>query len=225
MDPRTVVSESGLVSVLRTMQLYVPPTVSHDVEAGTNDVLLHWLQDMSLGIGEEGETESQVQPSPPRTAGAYFTSTPSSPRTLCSPYSLSSCSSTDTLVESESLHETLYPNIFVVGDAADAFDAIKAGHTAYYQAEVAARNILRLIHRGEKVGFVAEEEAEEDLDSELEEYAPGPPAIKVSLGLTKSAYEVNGVVGTKGDGVDDLNAAAMWAVHGMRDVSEDDMLA
>jgi hypothetical protein len=43
--------------------------------------------------------------------------------------------------------------------------------------------------------------------------------------LTKSAYEVNGVVGTKGDGVDDLNAAAMWAVHGMRDVSEDDMLA
>lgn len=26
-----------------------------------------------------------------------------------------------------------YPNIFVVGDAADAFGAIAAGHTAYYQ--------------------------------------------------------------------------------------------
>ncbi|KAG2346286.1 hypothetical protein BDR05DRAFT_1057903 [Suillus weaverae] len=103
----------------------------------------------------------------------------------------------------------------------DAFDAIKAGHTAYYQAEVAARNILRLIRRDEKVGILAED----DLDSELEEYAPGPPAIKVSLGMTKSVYEVNGVVGTKNDGVEDLNAAVMWAACGMPDVSEEDMFA
>jgi hypothetical protein len=108
-----------------------------------------------------------------------------------------------------------------VGDAADAFDAIKAGHTAYYQAEVAARNILRLINRDGKVGMTTKN----DLDSELEEYAPGPPAIKVTLGITKSVFEVNGIVGTKNDGVEDLNAAAMWVAHGMRDVSEEDMFA
>lgn len=37
------------------------------------------------------------------------------------------------------------PNIFVIGDAADAFGALKAGHTAWTQAEVAARNICRII--------------------------------------------------------------------------------
>ncbi|KAG1728388.1 uncharacterized protein EDB91DRAFT_1060595 [Suillus paluster] len=160
MDPRTIVQETGLASVLRTMQLHVPPPTPepHDFEADTDD-------------------------DPP--------------------------------------HETLYPNIFVVGDAADAFDAIKAGHTAYYQAEVAARNILRLIYRDEKFGIAVEN----GLDSELEEYAPGPPAIKVTLGLTKLVYEVDGVVGTKDDGVEDLNAAVMWAACGMRDVSEEDMFA
>ena len=29
--------------------------------------------------------------------------------------------------------DTPYPNIFVIGDAANAFGAIQAGHTAYYQ--------------------------------------------------------------------------------------------
>ena len=38
-----------------------------------------------------------------------------------------------------------YPHIFVVGDAADAFGALNAGHTAWAQAEVASRNIVRMI--------------------------------------------------------------------------------
>lgn len=62
---------------------------------------------------------------------------------------------------------THYPHIFVVGDAADAFGALKAGHTAWQMAAVAAYNIVALI-RGE---------------DELQEYTPPPPAIKVSLGL------------------------------------------
>ena len=49
--------------------------------------------------------------------------------------------------ELEILPETPFPHIFVVGDCADAFGAIKAGHTAYWQAEVAARNIIRLARR------------------------------------------------------------------------------
>lgn len=33
----------------------------------------------------------------------------------------------------------------MIGDAADAFGALNAGHTAYYQAEVASKNIVKLI--------------------------------------------------------------------------------
>lgn len=85
-------------------------------------------------------------------------------------------------------------HVFVIGDAADAFGAINAGHCAYaqvrfissssnawmwmltrvlcgVQGEVAARNIVRLVKRAE--GGKLEE---------LEKYVPGPPAIKVSLG-------------------------------------------
>ena len=64
-----------------------------------------------------------------------------------------------------------FPHIFAIGDSADAFDAIKAGHTAYYQGEVAARNIASLI-RGETVP--------------LAHYTPGAPAIKVSVGLVST---------------------------------------
>jgi len=71
--------------------------------------------------------------------------------------------------EEHQIGSTQYPHLFAIGDAADAFGAIAAGHTAHWQAEVAARNVLRLI-KGE---------------SPLEKYKPGPPAIKVSLGLVR----------------------------------------
>ncbi|KAJ3810034.1 hypothetical protein F5876DRAFT_42622 [Lentinula aff. lateritia] len=136
---------------------------------------------------------------------------------------LSTCSSPTEL-------STPYPNIFVAGDAADAFGAIPAGHTAYYQGEVAARNILRLIQRSEPPlkteisqdeGVLVTEEEEE----RLEHYAPGLPAIKISLGLTKSAYQANGVVRTADDGVPDLNAAAIWGYFGYEVEKEEDMYA
>ena len=40
-------------------------------------------------------------------------------------------------------------HVFAIGDAADAFGAINAGHNAFNQGEAAARNILRLVRRGE----------------------------------------------------------------------------
>ncbi|KIK38410.1 hypothetical protein CY34DRAFT_809374 [Suillus luteus UH-Slu-Lm8-n1] len=222
LDPRAVDPDTGLACVLRTMQLCVPPPSSEpQASQADNDDVLHQLKNLTLGI-DEVIGQSKLSPSSPSIVHADIHSTSSYPHHLYSLYSLSPLSSTDTLIESDPCKETLYPNIFVVGDAADAFDAIKAGHTSYYQAEVAARNILRLIHRdGKKVGIAAED----DLDSQLEEYTPGPPAIKVSLGMTKSVYEVNGVVGTKNDGVEDLNASAMWAAYGIRNVSEEDMFA
>jgi hypothetical protein len=74
--------------------------------------------------------------------------------------------------EQEAIGTTPYPRIFVAGDVADAFGAIKAGHTAYYQAHVAAHNILKLINGA----------AQED----LERYEPGLPAIKVTLGVVSA---------------------------------------
>ncbi|KAG7085379.1 hypothetical protein E1B28_002943 [Marasmius oreades] len=104
---------------------------------------------------------------------------------------------------------TPYPHMFCVGDSADAFDAIKAGHTAYWQGEVAGRNIVRLV-KGEEP---------------LEEYYPGLPAIKVSLGLRKAAFSVRGVVGVKDDGVDDLHAPMIWTSWGYEISSDKDFEA
>lgn len=67
-----------------------------------------------------------------------------------------------------------YPQIFAAGDCADAFNALCAGHNAYYQGQLAARNVLRLARNQEKP---------DDEKEELEKYEPLPPAIKVSLGL------------------------------------------
>lgn len=122
---------------------------------------------------------------------------------------------------------TIYPHIFAVGDAADAFGALQAGNTAYHQAGVAARNVVRLVkrearRRGSLPGSEADGEGNEE-EEELEEYTPGLPMIKVSLGLTRSAYEIAGVVGTKDDGMPDLNAAAMWGACGLKGIDEEDM--
>lgn len=76
-----------------------------------------------------------------------------------------------------------YPHLFAIGDAADAFGAINAGHTAYYQAQVAARNILALIKHSSTSATSGHESGNHLSDLKLERYQPGPPAIKISLGL------------------------------------------
>ncbi|KAJ7902414.1 hypothetical protein B0H13DRAFT_2274944 [Mycena leptocephala] len=76
---------------------------------------------------------------------------------------------------------TPYPHIFAIGDAADAFGALPAGHNAWAQGEVAGRNVLRLISRYGGNAITGEGEGEKS-DEFLETYTPGPPAIKVSLG-------------------------------------------
>lgn len=68
-------------------------------------------------------------------------------------------------------------HVFAIGDAADAFGAVNAGHNAFFQGEVAARNILKLVKR--ESGGCTE-------DIVLDKYAPGAPAIKVTLGLVSS---------------------------------------
>ncbi|KAK0191874.1 hypothetical protein F5146DRAFT_1102169 [Armillaria mellea] len=101
------------------------------------------------------------------------------------------------------LARTHYPHIFAIGDAADAFGAIKSWDIMHIfrSGEVAARNVLRLIN---------------DSNEPLELYKPGPPAIKVSLGLTRGVYQVDGVIGT-------CKLPAVWAYYGIQLEGEDEM--
>ncbi|KAK7002481.1 apoptosis-inducing factor B [Favolaschia claudopus] len=197
LDSRTVNTNTALAQVLRTMQLALvppPPPPSPVTPAllpacasdNEEDVLAAALAQIAL------QNES-----------------------------VSSAASDEEGVEAEDAEEeeeeeltTPYPHIFAIGDAANAFGAIPAGHNAYYQAEVAARNVLRLVHG--------------KTDEPLERYTPGPPAIKVSLGLKKNVYQVNvyqvnGVVGVGKETQDDLNAAAIWGYFGSPVVEEPEM--
>ncbi|KAH7322202.1 hypothetical protein B0J17DRAFT_582458 [Rhizoctonia solani] len=94
------------------------------------------------------------------------------------------------------------PHIYAIGDAADAFGAINAGIQLIgspSQAEVAAKNILATIR-----------------SEPLTSYEPGPPAIKITLGLRHRATimgpEQTLTVGD--DGKDDLDAPGMWPYVG-----------
>jgi len=105
-------------------------------------------------------------------------------------------------------------HIFAIGDCAET-GAIQAGHTAYWQAEVAARNVCRMIEKQEG-------RAKETLES----YKPGAPCIKLTLGLvshscsdrisaddqTKAVTATGDEVVVSEDGVEDLKALLMWYV-------------
>lgn len=69
-------------------------------------------------------------------------------------------------------------HFYVVGDCAET-GAIQAGHTAYWQAEVAARNILKCVNVDQKKDW---------REIELEEYKVTVPAIKVTLGMVSLRF-------------------------------------
>lgn len=62
----------------------------------------------------------------------------------------------------------------------DGFGAIKAGHTGWMQADLAAQNILNLIRR--------KDHPEEPVEP-LKEYTPGKPQIKLTLGLVRGSFD------------------------------------
>ena len=94
---------------------------------------------------------------------------------------------TETSGEEDPSTRVAADHVFAIGDVADAFGAVNAGHNAFFQGEVAARNILKLVRRREGVATAE--------DMKLEKYSPGPPAIKVSLGLV-SPFD-GGIVGSR----------------------------
>lgn len=128
-------------------------------------------------------------------------------------------------------------NIFVIGDAADAFGALNAGHTAWDQASVAASNICTLIARGTASASAAsvatkttttptisESSQEPTNPNPLQIYTPPQPAIKVSLGLDEAISQTRGVHARKKGKEDgchiDLNTGSMWTRRGLKDGGE-----
>ncbi|KIR69238.1 hypothetical protein I314_00344 [Cryptococcus bacillisporus CA1873] len=93
-----------------------------------------------------------------------------------------------------------YNHIFAIGDCAQT-RAIQAGHTAFGQGEVAARNILRLIAK--------EEGLEKTNDEELEEYEAPKPAIKLTLGIENGVLVEGESVTPNNTGEEDLQALLM----------------
>ncbi|PWN44624.1 FAD/NAD(P)-binding domain-containing protein [Ceraceosorus guamensis] len=118
-------------------------------------------------------------------------------------------------------------HIFVIGDAADAFGALNAGHTAWYQAEVASRNICKMIeHSSSSSSLHAARDQDPTLqlgpELELERYNPPDFNIKVSLGRNCAIFQragTNGLVEPH-ECTEDLGTPNMWKRRGL---SQDDM--
>jgi NADH dehydrogenase FAD-containing subunit len=104
-------------------------------------------------------------------------------------------------------------HIFACGDCAES-GAIQAGHTAYWQGQQAAQNIVKMIANKDVL-----------LGGPLGEYKPTHPAIKVTLGrvsvpvyhgYNRWSIQHNGIIsnadGTRmtGEGVEDLSVPVMW---------------
>ncbi|KAJ7687843.1 hypothetical protein B0H17DRAFT_1069429 [Mycena rosella] len=210
LDVRVVEDGSGQARVLRTMQLAV--TVPEE-------------EDSSQPGPEPSVSEPAPEPTLEQTLAQLALSSDAAEQ-----------AADDTTANDAPDATTPYPHLFAVGDAAAAFGAVPAGHNAYYQAGVAARNVLRLVRRavaseaarhaeeesrgrsrffrGRQPAPVAQPPQGEEEDAELERYEPGAPAVKVSLGLTKNVYEVAGAVGVGKETREDLNAAAIWGYFG-----------
>lgn len=125
MDARTIVPENGQAKVLKTMQLATIPTdaVSTLIPidgAGTPAPAPAHAHADDPGVNVE-ELEDALEQLSVQHEDDSASLEPSN-------LSLASTAST-----SDEELGTPYPHIFVVGDAADAFGAINAGHTAYFQ--------------------------------------------------------------------------------------------
>eukprot|EP01117_Protostelium_nocturnum_P017485 TRINITY_DN7114_c0_g2_i1.p1 TRINITY_DN7114_c0_g2~~TRINITY_DN7114_c0_g2_i1.p1 ORF type:complete len:395 (-),score=121.91 TRINITY_DN7114_c0_g2_i1:32-1216(-) len=95
-------------------------------------------------------------------------------------------------------------HMFAIGDSART-GATKTGNAGWYQAEIASKNILSLIQSRK--------------NPVLENYKPGTPQIKITIGLS---FRISQLVGIDGqpyikednEGTEDLHASQMWPLYG-----------
>ncbi|WFD30409.1 hypothetical protein MSPP1_001428 [Malassezia sp. CBS 17886] len=123
------------------------------------------------------------------------------------------------------------PNVYAIGDVADAFGALNAGYQAWYMGEVAAENILRDVLRRASA---------DDPNTALppgepvprQEFVPSPNMLKLSLGKGSCAVQgapepdpsdpdappkpsVNIV-----DDPEDMNVELIWRAHALADTED-----
>ena len=127
--PASVISDGpdkGMARVRRTMQLAEPVPETELPDA---------LERLSLSAGSTPELSPSPSTSPePESPTTSDEEEEAPPAIVEDPH---------TRVAAE--------HVFVVGDAADAFGAINAGHNAFFQGEVAAHNMIKLVKgEGEK---------------------------------------------------------------------------
>ncbi|PWN27600.1 FAD/NAD(P)-binding domain-containing protein [Jaminaea rosea] len=126
------------------------------------------------------------------------------------------------------------PNVYAIGDVADAFGSLNAGYQAWGMADVAAENIIRDI--GVRGASVNPEDSAPSSPStaitpaELVHFSPAPNMLKLSLGLGQMVFQGGPVKGEDGverpevsvkDDPADLGVEGVWTF--MANMSVEDL--
>lgn len=124
-----------------------------------------------------------------------------------------------------------FPHIYAIGDVADAFGALNAGYQAWSMADVAVENILRDILRVKSTEEM-DHPIPDDQPVPLKHFTPGPPLLKLSLGLNVTATQgapqtdesqpdkpMRPVVSVSEE-PDDMNVALVWKSMANMDSSD-----
>lgn len=123
------------------------------------------------------------------------------------------------------------PNIYAIGDVADAFGALNAGYQAWFMADVAAENILRDIMRV-KSSDTPDDKVPDGEPVPKQEFKPGPPLLKLTVGLNFNVVQGAPAAdeSTPGepmrptisitDETEDLGVEAVWRNMALADTSD-----
>jgi NADH dehydrogenase FAD-containing subunit len=161
-EPRSVDPGTRLIKVLRTLQVAIPSAGSG---VGSSSVPPPFDPcadcDCFLDIKAQGGQQQDGKDSP---AGAETTTAASPPAHL--------------------------PNVYAIGDVADAFGALNAGYQAWNMADVAVNNIILDIEQQQQTAA--------GKHTKLQEFKPVGNMLKLSLGLGKMVFQ--GLADEGGDG-------------------------
>ena len=130
------------------------------------------------------------------------------------------------------LADARHENIFVIGDVADTM-ALKNAVSGWFQGEVVARNITRLVKKEESSnGLISTLISSPSLppnhgqspivdseSDELESYVPGPPVIKITVGKNTYLFQRPNKETSEPEvgfyeAKEDLDAAVTWKMYG-----------
>ncbi|KAG0151312.1 hypothetical protein CROQUDRAFT_651106, partial [Cronartium quercuum f. sp. fusiforme G11] len=115
------------------------------------------------------------------------------------------------IINQNNLNDEIWKRVFCIGDCIDGFGSIKAGHTGWNQAEIASKNILKLIYGNTP-------------QDQLDEYTTSVPMIKLTLGLDRVLCQLPSnedqneikVFEKRTEGINDNSWKHMWIKMGLQ---------